>query len=335
MTLPSSLPRTLLVPLIALLVGWFPMQGAQAAVVCTATMTALNFGTVDLIDGTPTEASATLDYVCTNDATTQTFARVCFNIGDGAQSLGSFNPRNMEDSGGNDLKFQIYQSATATIWGSNGNTQVPNPYAVNLTIPRRTTLGVNGRVTGTATLRGVLGSNQSTVPPGAYQDNFAGVHTSISQTISTTGMPTSCDTLNTDKFEFIASATVSKSCVVAATPLNFGPVDGLPGSVNIDGLSTVSVTCSRPTPYTVALTPQNGNTAGSGVMRAVTGGNTDTVPYRLYSNVGRTVPWGSSGNLVAGTGNGLAQPLTVYGRVPTANVTPDDYLDIVTVNVVY
>ncbi|RZI94401.1 MAG: SCPU domain-containing protein, partial [Variovorax sp.] len=259
----------------------------------------------------------------------------CFNIGDGAQSLGFFNPRNMEDSAGNDLRFQIYQSASATIWGSNGNTQVPNPFAVNLTIPRRTTAAGNGRVTGSATMRGVLAANQSTVPPGTYQDNFAGVHTSISQTISTTAMPTTCDTLNTDKFEFIASATVTKSCVVTATPLNFGPVDGLPGSVNIDGQSTISVKCSRPTPYTVALTPQNGNAAGAGVLRAVTGGNTDTVPYRLFSNAGRTVPWGNSGNTVGGTGTGLAQSLPVYGRVPNANVTPDDYLDIVTVNVSY
>ncbi|RYF32498.1 MAG: spore coat U domain-containing protein, partial [Comamonadaceae bacterium] len=198
--------RTLLVPLVALVLGWLPMRGAEAAVVCTATMTALNFGTVDLVDGTPTEASATLDYTCSNDATANTFARICFNIGDGAQSLGSFNPRIMENSAGDDLRFQIYQSAGATIWGSNGNTQVPNPFAVNLTIPRRTTLGGNGRVTGSATMRGVLAANQSTVPPGSYQDNFAGVHTSISQTTSTTAMPTTCDTLNTDKFEFIASA---------------------------------------------------------------------------------------------------------------------------------
>ncbi|RYF34641.1 MAG: SCPU domain-containing protein [Comamonadaceae bacterium] len=161
------------------------------------------------------------------------------------------------------------------------------------------------------------------------------MHTSISQTTSTTAMPTTCDTLNTDKFEFIASATVTKSCVVSATPLNFGPVDGAPGSVNIDGQSTISVTCSRPTPYTVALAPQNGATTGVGLLRGVTGGNTDTIPYRLFSNAGRTVPWGSSGNLVGGTGTGLAQSLTVYGRVPNANVTPDDYLDIVTVNVSY
>ncbi|RYF71200.1 MAG: spore coat U domain-containing protein, partial [Comamonadaceae bacterium] len=65
MNLPFLSLRTLLVPLIALVLGWLPIQGAEAAVVCTATMTALNFGTVDLVDGTPTEASATLDYICT------------------------------------------------------------------------------------------------------------------------------------------------------------------------------------------------------------------------------------------------------------------------------
>ena len=43
-----------------------------------------------------------------------------------------------------------------------------------------------------------------------------------------------------------------------------------------------------------------------------------TVNYTLYSDSGRTTVWGNTigTDTVAGTGNGAAQTLTVYGRVP-------------------
>jgi spore coat protein U-like protein len=128
---------------------------------------------------------------------------------------------------------------------------------------------------------------------------------------------------------------------VTADPLNFGTVAGLPGGANIDQSSTINVTCTTPTAYTVALTPSNNVTTGAGVMTPTGGvpGNTDTVAYRLYSNAGRTITWGSvtGTNTVAGTGNGQVQPLTVYGRVlgASANVRPDSYRDVVTVGVTY
>jgi spore coat protein U-like protein len=68
-------------------------------------------------------------------------------------------------------------------------------------------------------------------------------------------------------------------------------------------------------------------------------GNTDTVPYRLYRNAARSNVWGNvtGTNTVAGTGNGAAQALTVYGRVlgASTNVRPDSYRDVVTVSVTY
>ncbi|SET87773.1 spore coat U domain-containing protein [Variovorax sp. OV084] len=339
MSLLTSTLRALRLPLFCALLWLLSAGSAQASINCTATMTAVAFGTVDLVaGGTPTPATATLSYTCTKTGNTNTteYARVCFNIGDGNEGLTNFNPRVMKSGAGDSLKFQLYQGTTSTIWGSSGNAAVPNPYTINIAIPARSTTS-----SGSTTMRGELIALQTTVPPGAYQDNFAGIHTSITLTSSTNAPPTTCGTAVADQFAFIVSATIAKSCLVTADPLNFGSVAGLPGGANIDQTSTINVTCTTPTAYTVALTPSNNATTGAGAMTPTGGvpGNTDTVAYRLYSNAARTSPWGgvTGTNTVAGTGTGQVQALTLYGRVlgASVNVRPDSYLDVVTVGVTY
>lgn len=331
--------RALRLPLLCALLWLLSAGSAHASINCTASMTAVAFGTVDLVAGTATPANATLTYTCTksgNNNTTE-YARVCFNIGDGNEGLTNFNPRVMKNGAGDSLKFQLYQGTSNTIWGSNGNAAVPNPYTINISIPARST-----SVSGSATMRGELLAGQSTAPPGSYQDNFSGIHTSITLTSSTNAPPTNCggSTLS-DQFAFIVSATISKSCIVTADPLNFGTVSGLPGGGNVDQVGTIYVTCTTPTGYTVALTPSNNVSNGAGAMTPTGGvpGNTDTVPYQLYRNSNRTLVWGSvtGTNTFAGTGSGLVQALPLYGRVlgASTNVRPDSYMDVVTVAVTY
>ncbi|BEP40028.1 spore coat protein U domain-containing protein [Variovorax sp. V15] len=330
--------RALRLPMFCALLWLLSAGSAQASINCTASMTAMAFGPVDLVAGTATPANATLSYTCTksgNNNTTE-YARVCFNIGDGNEGLTNFNPRVMKNTAGDSLKFQLYQGTSNTIWGSNGNAAVPNPFTINIAIPARSTT-----TSGTATMRGELLAGQSTVPPGSYQDNFAGIHTSITLTSSTNAPPTTCGTTLADQFAFIVSATISKSCVVTADPLNFGSVAGLPGGANIDKLGNIYVTCTTPTSYTVGLTPSNNVANGAGAMTPTGGvpGNTDTVPYHLYRNAGRTNAWGniSGTNTMGGTGSGQVQTLPLYGRVlgASTNVRPDSYLDVVTVTVTY
>ncbi|WP_418122948.1 spore coat U domain-containing protein [Variovorax sp. 160MFSha2.1] len=330
--------RALRLPMFCALLWLLSAGSAQASINCTASMTAVAFGAVDLVAGTATPANATLSYTCTksgNNNTTE-YARVCFNIGDGNEGLTNFNPRVMKNTAGDSLKFQLYQGTSSTIWGSNGNAAVPNPFTINIAIPARSTT-----TSGTATMRGELLAGQSTVPPGSYQDNFAGIHTSITLTSSTNAPPTTCGTTLADQFAFIVSATISKSCVVTADPLNFGSVAGLPGGANIDKLGNIYVTCTTPTSYTVGLTPSNNVANGAGAMTPTGGvpGNTDTVPYQLYRNAGRTNAWGNIAgtNTMGGTGSGQVQTLPLYGRVlgASTNVRPDSYLDVVTVTVTY
>jgi spore coat protein U-like protein len=139
--------------------------------------------------------------------------------------------------------------------------------------------------------------------------------------------------------------TITKACTVtagSASNINLGSVAAT--AVNTTGSNTISVNCSKTTPYYVGLAPSNANTAGAGTMVSTTAPatNTDKVPYQLTSTAGAggTI-WGNTatstavGNGVAGTGTGLAQSLTVYATAASANFTPDSYADTVTVNVNY
>lgn len=337
----SFLSRTLQalrLPLLCALLWWLPMGSAQAAVNCTAQMSALNFGTVELVDGsTPPSVNATLTYTCNNTGNSTESLRVCFNIGDGDQSLGSFDPRLMKlTTGSNTLKFRLFQGTSGTVWGSNGNAAVPNPFTDTMSIARRSS------VTRSTTMRGELLALQGTAPPGQYTDNFGGIHTSITLSSNQgSTAPSTCNGSSSGNFPFVVNATVAKSCLVTADPLNFGSIDGLPGMGNRDQASTINVTCSASTVYKVGLSPSNGSTTGAGVMSPTGGvpGNTDTVAYRLYRDANRSLPWGSvvDTNTATATGNGTAQALTVYGRVlgSSVNVRPDSYRDTVTVSVTY
>lgn len=138
--------------------------------------------------------------------------------------------------------------------------------------------------------------------------------------------------------------TVQSFCTVAAgtaSNINLGAVNT--SATNVTGNNTISVNCSKTTPYYIGLAPSNSNTLGAGVMSSVANSatNTDKVPYQLNQTSASGPIWGNTatstavGNGVAGTGTGAAQTLTVYAKVASANFTPDNYADTVTVNVNY
>lgn len=144
----------------------------------------------------------------------------------------------------------------------------------------------------------------------------------------------------TSEANFQAKIVITSTCNVsttAPTDLDFGTVAA--GAVNVDTNSVITVTCSKGTGYSIALTPSNGNNDGTGTMAAATAGNTDTVPYAMYQDAARTVRWGSEeGSQKSGIGKGLSDTSdthTVYGRVPSTDVTSDTYADTVTVVLTY
>ena len=104
----------------------------------------------------------------------------------------------------------------------------------------------------------------------------------------------------------------------------------------LDAYSSVTVVCTNAAPYTLAL--DGGLSAATNpTQRKMTQGG-QTITYGLYQDSGRSQPWGDSTgtNTVAGTGSGLSQSFTVYGRVPAqATPGPGTYTDTVVVTLSY
>ena len=136
---------------------------------------------------------------------------------------------------------------------------------------------------------------------------------------------------------FTVQAVINASCNVSATTLNFGTYDPASGTA-LTGSSTVNVFCTSGTAYTAALSVGTGG--GSFTTRTVASGG-NTLNYNLYRDSARSQVWGDgtgSTFTVSGTGSGVltANPLTVYGQMPTAqDGPPGTYTSTITVTVTF
>src|SRR5690554_4083374 len=116
---------------------------------------------------------------------------------------------------------------------------------------------------------------------------------------------------------FDVTITLENSCELTTEPtdMDFGTV----GLLNTDytATSVVSVTCTDQALYTLAL---DGGT-NADTTRRMDDGGTNHISYRLYSGSGHSTRWGGGdtfGDAVTGTGSGVEQEVTVYGRVEAA-----------------
>lgn len=136
--------------------------------------------------------------------------------------------------------------------------------------------------------------------------------------------------------QFTVRLTITAECRVnSATDLDFGSSGVI--AANVDAQSTITVQCTNSTPYNVGINAGAG--AGATVAnRLMTGPDAATVGYTVYRDAARTQVWGITigTDTLAGTGNGQAQPITVFGRVPPQS-TPaaGAYSDTLTVTVTF
>ena len=309
-----------------------PAMPVQAQVTCSAIVAPVSFGSVDLLAGTGLTTTANLTYTCQNTLNSNQTATVCFSIGD---PHGAYYSNRWIDKGAERLYFQMYQdSAYAQIWGTVYGGAVTPP-KITVFIPRRSTTSP-----ATLTVHSRIGTGQ-TVSSGAYATSYGAGDTRI--TLST-GSNTTCQGTDSGSFSFNVSATVMNSCTVtagSASNIQIGAASGVAAdSGSNSGSSNISVTCANGTSYKIGLSPSNSSMTGAGVMSGV-GANTDKVPYQLRSVSTSGPVWGNTatasavGNGVAGTGTGVAQSVPVFAVAPSANFTPDNYTDTVTVIVNY
>lgn len=130
------------------------------------------------------------------------------------------------------------------------------------------------------------------------------------------------------------NATVAADCIFGnITSVNFGNYTG----VQNDATGSLEVNCTNGTTYSISLGP--GTFAGATTTtRRMTGAPSGSLTYALYQNIGRTTNWGNTipTDTVAGTGTGVIQPYTVYGRI-VAGLTPaaGSYNDTVLITITY
>jgi len=138
---------------------------------------------------------------------------------------------------------------------------------------------------------------------------------------------------------FGVSATVLKTCSVAANALAFGNYTPAAGALAVN--TTVNVKCTKGTTFTVAL--NGGATAGGTITQRLMTNGTDNLQYNLYTTAAFSTLFGdgTTGVTMPGTGTGLATAVavTVFGSLPdnatNQGVSTGAYVDTVGVTVTY
>jgi spore coat protein U-like protein len=322
----------------------FPFHQAIAALVCTATMTDMNFGNVTVINNQNVDITGTVSLNCTGANANQQL-RFCLHLCEGSGGMDStdINPRYMNNASG--LQYNIFRdSALTQIWGARETAGAT--YCSNATwniwtfvLAASPFADASGNYSGTITAYGRVFSGQTAMPAGSYSSSFTSTANSTSRfAVAYRNCCSACN--NTDftvtSAPFTVSANVVPGCTVSAGDLNFGTASLL--NSNVDSTSSVSVTCTSGLAYAVALS-QGTTTGGTTTTRLMKHASTaSNVPYKMYSDASRTANWGNStSDDVNGTGTGSAVNHTVYGRVPAQPVAPQagSYSDTVTVTITY
>lgn len=136
---------------------------------------------------------------------------------------------------------------------------------------------------------------------------------------------------------FGVTASVAASCTISGTSVAFGSFNVLSGA-NVDQTGTLTATCTNGSAYTVGLNAGLGASATVGTrMMTHTVDNTKTLNYSLSTVSSGGVNWDDVGGttVASGTGNGIGQDITVYGRVPSGQTAPivGDYNDTITATI--
>ncbi len=338
--------RALPLLLLAVLAAW--AMPARAVTTCTIANPTLAFGTVS---NGQVDTQTTLTVTCTSSALlalTEVKLSICVGLGAGpGGSLTGW--RRMVNTPGDGLDYQIHSNSGRTTVFGTSSTSSPAWSQAALTYPSILLAGsgsVNFVLYGRYPASQVLsfGSYTSTLPVSlqfAYSEPLL---------LGLGPTPTSCTQTGTNiqNSGLITTATVNITANVAAscgaytrTDMDFGTNTGRV-TANIDRTSTIGLTCINRTPWQIGLNNgSNADASGNRRMIRTIGTTNYYIPYELYQDSARTTRWGNtinSGAVVAGSGSGTAQTLTVHGRVLPTTATgtpPGTYSDIVTVTITY
>lgn len=306
--------------LIAAILLILSVSFAHAAAVCTVHVGDLAFGQVDAIGSTPTTTMSNVDISCDGITPGATTITVCGNIGAG--SGGVVGGVRQSLSAGGALSFVLTGPDGVTPWGSIDEPALGSPYRIDVPVS-----GTSATLT--TQLRGAVPTGQSSAPVGDYTSDFnaaSSVFTYAEGDLDCAAPIGGADATA----PFSVSASVVANCLLEAADLDFGTA-GIIGS-NIDAQTQLDITCTPGTGYSIGIDGGGSHDPDNRVLRS--GGH--TVSYGLYSDPGRTTPWGTgAGDTVDYTGTGAQQQLGVYGRIPPQPAAPGAYTDTVVVTITY
>jgi spore coat protein U-like protein len=228
------------------------------------------------------------------------------------------------------LNYDLYKDASRTqLWGSWQTGFDTAGLQIDVTSDG------SGNLVTSVPLYARLFSNQQTAAAGSYSTTFPSSKMGVYARFQRNGTGASCDTGNNNaKAGFSALATVVPTCNISATNVNFGTVGFI--SSNVDATSNLNAQCNISLPYTLSL--NGGNAGASNPTQRKMAKASEQITYGLYKDSARAQPWGSTigTDTVAGTGTGLSQNITVYGRVPAQTTgSPGTYSDTIVVTVTY
>lgn len=293
---------------------------------CSVASGTMTFSGGDIISGSPVNGSATVNVTC-NFLVSITGISVCLSIDAGTGGATS-GVRHMLN-GTQKLNYRLFSDAAlSSPWGTASDTSLGS--VIPVTVPAPFLLG---STTVPVTIYGQLGGSQTQAALGSYIStlNISAQYPTINAPIlSDCGIignyaPTS------KSASLTAQTTLQKACTVNTTDINFGSYAILNSNINATG--RVNVTCTTATPYSIGLE------AGSltATTRRMKNG-VDFVTYGLYQDAAYQRPWGTVASAQAklGTGTGLTEVHTVYGRVPPQQTPPiKTYNDSVAVTITY
>lgn len=294
---------------------------------CAISTTNVAFGSVDLISGSTITTTGTISVNCPGGFGNFPYLWFCISIGVGSNST-SVNNRTMK-SGSSTLGYQLYtDSGMSTVYQYTPSNQFSVPYNNSTGAQFNSTIYAK-----------ILSAQTS--PPGAYTDPYSSsAQAQISGNVAST-LPGNCGG-GSAALSFSVTATVVSNASVSASTLNFGSTSVL--SSNLDSTATITVQATNTTPYSIGL--NNGANASGSQRRVRLGATSSFLNYNLYTNSGYTQAWttttsagsctGGAGSCVLGTGTGLAQNITVYGRVPPQTIpAAGAFTDTVVVTVTF
>jgi spore coat protein U-like protein len=137
--------------------------------------------------------------------------------------------------------------------------------------------------------------------------------------------------------------TITASCTINTATLDFGSNAGTTLiSSAINAATTVSVTCTNGSPYSIGM--NNGANASGSQRRMASGAN--FLNYNLYTDAARLNAWTTAASnstctttnsCFLGTGSGSAQSVNIYGTVPSVGTAPPAgvYTDTVTMTITF